>query len=164
MEQRCPLVNVWLAWIGLPLLALLIGIRTGWLAGVFVLAAGAGFQALYVRSFPRWSRMLGYGSVEDVPAAAVAAPMPGTPMRVTFYAANVCPFCPIMRRRLAALQPQLGFEVDEVDVTFRPDIIRAKGLKSVPVIEAHGRLLVGNATSQQLAAFLVRGIQATVTS
>jgi len=34
------------------------------------------------------------------------------------------------------------------------DVIRAKGLRSVPVVEANGRLLVGNATSAQLADFL----------
>jgi hypothetical protein len=35
------------------------------------------------------------------------------------------------------------------------DVIRAKGLRSVPAVEANGRLLVGNATSAQLADFLL---------
>jgi hypothetical protein len=39
-------------------------------------------------------------------------------------------------------------------VTFRPDIVRAKGLSSVPVLEANGQVLAGNATSAQIAAFL----------
>ncbi len=153
MEQRCPLATVWLAWLGLPLLALVVAIRTNWLSGLVVLAAGVVFQVLYVRSFPRWSRLLGYGSVEDVPATTLVA-TPASRTRVTLYTASVCPFCPIVRRRLVALQKQLGFDIDEVDVTVRPDIIRAKGLKSVPVIEANGQLLVGNATSQQLATLL----------
>ena len=59
-----------------------------------------------------------------------------------------------MKRRLAELGRHSQFEVEEVDVTFRPDVIRAKGLRSVPVVEANGRVLVGNATSEQLAEFL----------
>jgi len=73
---------------------------------------------------------------------------------VTLYTANVCPFCPIIKRRLAELQRHNRFEIEEVDVTFRPEIIRAKGLRSVPVLEANGRLLVGNATSARIAEFL----------
>jgi len=44
--------------------------------------------------------------------------------------------------------------VREIDVTFRPKIVRAKGLRSVSVLEANGRILVGNATSAQIAEFL----------
>ena len=99
-----------------PLLAVVMGFRAGIVAGVVTLAAGIVAQILYLRWFPRMSRWMGYGSVSDVPAAAVpvAAPWP----RVTFYTANVCPFCPIVRRRLADLQRQHPFEVDEIDVTF----------------------------------------------
>ena len=52
------------------------------------------------------------------------------------------------------LKQDLGFEYEEVDVTFRPKIILAKDVRSLPLIEANGRFLVGNATSEQLAAFL----------
>lgn len=152
MEQRCPLVNVWLTWVGVPLLALVIGWRTHWLAGLLTLAAGVTFQVLYVRSFPRLSRMLGYGSVDDV--APTAAPPVGTARQVILYTASACPFCPIVRQRLLALRQQLGFDLTEMDVTFRPDVVRAKGLTSVPVIEANGQMLVGNATSLQLVALL----------
>ena len=143
---------VWLTWVGLPLLAGLVGFRTGVGAGVLVLTVGVVGQVLYVRWFPKISRFMGYGSVADTPVAAVprGATLPG----VTFYTASACPFCPIIRRRLAELQRQSPFEVREIDVTFRPDIVRAKGLSSVPVLEANGQLLVGNATSAQIAAFL----------
>jgi glutaredoxin len=152
MQQRCYLAAVWMTWLGLPLLAILIGLRAGPLAGVAVLAVGIVAQVAYVRWFPRLSRSLGYGSVADTPAepASLTAPLP----RVTLYTASVCPFCPIIRRRLAELQQHSRFEVEEVDVTFRPEIVRAKGLRSVPVLEANGRLLVGNATSAQIAEFL----------
>jgi glutaredoxin len=158
MEQRCHLSMVWLTWIGLPLLAALVGLRVGVVAGVAVLAVGVVGQVLYVRWFPNLSRSMGYGSVTDTPAAA--APIGGTLPEVTLYTASVCPFCPIIRRRLAELQRQSGFEVREIDVTFRPEIVRAKGLRSVPVLEANGQLLVGNATSAQIAAFLEKARKA----
>ncbi len=171
MEQRCALVNVWLAWLGIPLVAMLVGwrvaLRAGWLPGILVavLTVGLGvwFQVVYIRSFPRVSRFLGYGGVEDVAASSMpssAVPLP----RVMFYTASACPFCPLVRDRLAGLQKTLGFEMEEVDVTFRPDLIRAKGLRSVPVVEAGAEILVGNATSQQLAAFLQRAAAAAPTA
>ena len=152
MEQRCYLAAVWLTWLGLPLLAVLVGLRLGLVAALFVLAVGIVGQVLYLRWFAYISRWIGYGSVADTPAdpAAMAGQLP----RVTLYTANVCPFCPIIRRRLAELQRQNPFDVQEVDVTFRPEVIRAKGLRSVPVLEANGRLLVGNATTAQIAEFL----------
>lgn len=152
MEQRCHLSMVWLTWLGLPLLAIVVGYKFGAAAGLVVLAVGVIGQLLYVRWFPRMSRAMGYGSVADTPAASV--PASGTAADVTLYTANVCPFCPIVRRRLAELQQQSSFQLREIDVTFRPDIVRAKGLRSVPVIEANGQVLVGNATSARIAEFL----------
>src|SRR5512147_3040950 len=141
MEQRCQLAAVWLTWLGLPLLAVVIAIRLGVVAALAALAVAIAGQVLYLSWFPYISRWMGYGSVDDTPAdpRQLAAHLP----RVTLYTANVCPFCPIVKRRLAELQRHSRFEVVEVDVTFRPEIIRAKGLRSVPVLEADGRLLVG---------------------
>lgn len=153
MEQRCYLWAVWLTWLGLPLLAVVAGLRIGWLAGGFVLLVGVVGQMLYIRWFPSLSRWVGYGSVADVPATSASA-LARPSLRVVLYTANVCPFCPIVKRRLTDLQQRMGFELEELDVTFRPEIIRAKGLRSVPVVEANGRLLVGNATSEQLATLL----------
>ena len=158
MEQRCHLPMVWLTWLGLPLLAALVGLRIGVVAGLAVLAVGVVAQVLYVRWFPSISRLMGYGSVADTLAAAV--PTSGMLQGVTLYTASVCPFCPIIRRRLAELQRQSSFEVQEIDVTFRPEIVRAKGLRSVPVLEANGQLLVGNATSAQISEFLERARKA----
>ena len=153
MEQRCSLGAVWLTWLGLPLLAIVVGLRVGWAAAGTVFLIGVLGQVLYIRWFPHISRWIGYGSVADVPAVPAHAPVGQLP-RVTVYTANVCPFCPILKRRLAELQRHSAFVIEEIDVTFRPDVIRAKGLRSVPVVEANGRLLVGNATSAQLADFL----------
>jgi len=151
MEQRCHVAMIWLTWIGMPLLALVVGFRSGVVAGVMVLLVGIVAQVLYLRWFPRIARWVGYGSVADAPAEPIRAPL--VP-RVTLYTANVCPFCPIVRDRVKALQRQNQFDVEEIDVTFRPEIIRRKGLRSVPVLEANGQLLVGNATSARIAEFL----------
>ena len=152
MEQRCHLSMVWLTWLGLPLLAVVVGLRAGLVAALLVFAIGVLAQVLYVRWFPYLSGWMGYGSVQDTPAgsAAIEAPLP----KVTLYTASACPFCPIIRRRLADLQRHTPFEVEEVDVTFRPEIILTKRLRSVPVLETNGRLLVGNATSAQIVEFL----------
>jgi glutaredoxin len=152
MDQRCHLSMIWLTWVGLPLLAVVAGIRGGVVAGAFVLIVGVAAQILYVRQFPRISGWLGYGSVADTPADAAA--LPRRTAHVRLYTANVCPFCPIVKRRLEELRRQAPFELEEIDVTFRPQIIREKGLRSVPVVEAGGQRVVGNATSAQLAALL----------
>ncbi|MFB3855443.1 MAG: glutaredoxin family protein [Vicinamibacterales bacterium] len=153
MKQSCSLWAVWMTWLGLPTLAILIGLELGWWAGAAVLAAGAAGQWAYIRWFPSMSRWLGYGSVDDVPAGTLERDG-GTLQRVTFYTASLCPFCPLLRARLRRIQKQLAFEIEEIDVTFRPEIVRAKGLRCVPVVEAGGRRLVGNATSEQLAALI----------
>ena len=152
MEQRCHLGMIWLTWLGIPLLAVLVGLRVGAMAGLVVLAVGIAAQVLYIRWFPYMSGWMGYGPVVDIPAESRSGParLPD----VTLYTANVCPFCPIVRRRLQELQRAKGFDIREIDVTFRPELIRSKGLRSVPVLEANGRLLVGNTTSAQIAEFL----------
>jgi glutaredoxin len=137
---------------------MVVGVRAGFGVALAVLGVGIVAQVLYLRWFPYISRWIGYGSVADVPAAA--SPSVAHLPKVTLYTANVCPFCPIIKRRLADLQRQNPFEVEEVDVTFRPEVIRAKGLRSVPVLEVSGRQLVGNATSAQIAEFLKAGAKA----
>jgi len=152
VKQQCYLWSVWLTWVGLPALAIGIGVVRGWWAAVVVLLVGVFAQTLYVMVFPRVSRWLGYGSVEDVPAES--ALQTEAIAKVTLYTASVCPFCPIVKRRLIELQRNLGFELVEVDITFEPGLIREKGFRSVPVIELDGRYWFGNATSSQLAAFI----------
>ena len=162
MKQECPLAFVWLAWLGLPGLALILGLSQGWLAAALVLLVGVIAQIAYIRWFPRISRWIGYGSVADVPAER--ASLGTTVPKITLYTANVCPFCPIVRRRLIELKQQMPFELEEVDVTFRPQIVKQKGLRRVPVTEAGGRFLVGNVTSTQLAAFLTEAARGSVST
>ncbi len=44
----------------------------------------------------------------------------------------------------------MGFELHEVDVTFRPELLVSKGIRALPVIEIGDAVWVGNGTSQQL--------------
>jgi glutaredoxin len=152
IKQQCYLVNVWATWLLLPGLAIGMGLYVGWMAGIVVLLVGVFAQFYYLKVFPRVSRLLGYGSVEDM----VAEPTNQTrkASKVTLYTASVCPFCPIVRRRLVELQRTMGFELSEIDITFQPGVMRQKGVRSVPVVETEGRLWIGNATSAQLASFL----------
>ncbi len=152
MKQHCNMWTVWGTWLALPVFALVVGIAAGWLGGVFVLTVGIIAQIVYLRVFPRVSRILGYGSVADVSADPIVPS--SSPIEVTFYTAGVCPFCPIVRRRLEALSGEMDLTINEIDVTFRLDTIREKGIRSVPVVEVNERLLHGNATSSQLALFI----------
>jgi glutaredoxin len=101
----------------------------------------------YVRVFPRISHFLGYGRVEDVAAANT----PQSKQLVTMYSSLGCPFCPLVEKRLRALEKEMGFEFTYVDVTLKPELVRGKNIRSVPVIEVDDRRLVGNATTQELA-------------
>jgi len=154
MKQECKLVMIWFTWLGLPALAIIMGIMQGWLAAVFILIIGVFAQIIYIKVFPKISRLLGYGSVEDVAADSVQKIK--VPSKVMLYTANVCPFCPIVKQRLIELQRNLEFQLEEVDITFKPNLIKEKGFRSVPVIEKDGKYLVGNATSAQLIAFLTK--------
>jgi glutaredoxin len=105
--------------------------------------------ALY-RYFPSLSRFLGYGRVDDeLPVRIERAPV-----AVRFYSFFSCPFCPIVLQRLEALQKGMDFTLEKIDVTLHPQLVVSKGIRSVPVIEVGDRRLVGNRTSEQLAAFI----------
>ena len=145
---------VWLTWLGIPALAIGMGAKQGWWAAVFILIVGVFAQIFYIKLFPRISKWLGYGSVEDV--AIEPTPKIKVSSIVTLYTANVCPFCPIVKQRLIELQSNLDFKLNEVDITFKPNLIKEKGFRSVPVIEMDGEYWIGNATSAQLLSFLTK--------
>lgn len=154
MKQECKLGMIWLTWLGLPALALIMGIKQGWPAAVFILIVGMFAQIIYIKVFPKISRWLGYSSVEDV--AVDSTQKIKVSSKVMLYTANVCPFCPIVKQRLIELQKNLEFQLEEVDITFKPNLIKEKGFRSVPVIEKDGEYLIGNATSVQLNEFLIK--------
>jgi glutaredoxin len=104
----------------------------------------------YIRVFPSISQLMGYGRIDDQPAQRLRR----VPAKVTLYSALGCPFCPVVKRRLMALRQQMEFSLEEVDVTLRPGVLTAKGIRAVPVIEVGDRRLAGNATSEQLAELI----------
>lgn len=108
-------------------------------------------QWAYIRSFPRISRYLGYGRVEDEAIEKVSQ----APARVTLYTALGCPFCPLVEKRLAALQKVMGFTLEKIDVTLRPDLLTRKGIRGVPVVEVGEKRMTGNATTRQLAKLIM---------
>lgn len=154
MKQQCYMAMIYLNWL----------VLAGGL-GFFVIKGLYGFAVLwlvliplamwgYVRVFPSISQLMGYGRIEDQPAPNVAH----VPTKVTLYMALGCPFCPVVRRRLMALRETMEFSLEEIDVTFRPGVLIAKGIRAVPVVEAGERFLAGNATSEQLAE-LISGVE-----
>ncbi|MGH9686373.1 MAG: glutaredoxin family protein [Candidatus Acidiferrales bacterium] len=105
---------------------------------------------LGLRISPLTSEWRGYGSVADKLASSVSK----AHVEVTAYFHNGCPFCPILKRRLEALQKEMGFTLKEIDLTLQPRIAANRGIKSVPVVEVGDNRLVGNATTEQLAELI----------
>jgi len=52
------------------------------------------------------------------------------------------------------LQKQMGFTLKKIDVTLKPNLLANKGIRSVPVVEVGNEHLVGNSTTEQLAALI----------
>jgi len=148
--QRCYLANVYASWLLVAAVFVFVLWWSGPLAAVFVGAVGAAGLWLYVRAFSSISGLMGYGSVADVKGPAGGA----VAGKVTLYTAVGCPFCPIVRHRLHALRRELGFELQEIDVTLKPGLLVAKGIRAVPVVEVDGRTHVGNATTAELESFI----------
>jgi glutaredoxin len=107
-----------------------------------------------LRLSPLTSKWRGQGSVDDkLPSSVNKAHV-----NVAFYSHNGCPFCPIVKRRLEALQREMDFTLTKTDLTFKPRIATSKGIRSVPVVEVGEERLIGNATTEQLAR-LIAGAQ-----
>jgi glutaredoxin len=150
LPQRCPLAFVYLSWAVYVTGLVYFAARAeyAW-AGLWLVALPVAWW-VYVRTFPRWSHLWGYGRVDDVPAADVRR----SSVVVTMYGALGCPFCRIVEERLRGLRDRMGFDLVYVDVTLRPDVLRSRGIRSVPVVEVGERRWVGHATTEQLAQLI----------
>jgi glutaredoxin len=135
----------WLVYLG-GLAALIWYSQWVFAAGWLVAAPVA--QWLYIRKFPSMSAAMGYGRITDEPAGTVAA----LPVKVTLYTALGCPFCPLIEQRLETLRKTVGFSLEKIDVTLRPDLLSSKGIRSVPAVEVHGSVLFGLVSTKDLAA------------
>ncbi|HEV2279860.1 MAG TPA: glutaredoxin family protein [Acidobacteriaceae bacterium] len=152
MKQQCHLAMIWLSWaIYAGGAAAALWFHNWFFAGLWILLAPVA-QWQYIRRFPAISGTMGYGPVTDAPAPAQEPVVPH--QHVTLYTAVGCPFCPLIEQRLERLQAKLDFSLEKIDVTLRPDLLMAHGLRAVPAIEAHGQIRTGLLTSEQLAEFL----------
>ena len=151
-QQQCSTTGLalsWLAWLaGLAYFAY----QHRWTAALIWLVLVPGVRLILFRSFPKISRYLGYGRIVDVLPLQAGS----SPVAVTFYTFFSCPFCPIVLQRLEALQKTMNFSLHRIDVTLRPQLLLSKHIQSVPVIEVAGERLVGNVTTEDLAAFIGR--------
>ncbi len=158
LPQQCPVAMVYftaVVYVGAGILLAFVApfpMLIAWLAAVPL------FLWVYVRVFPRISSAMGYGSVTD---RNTAADVPPAPARVTLYTGLGCPFCPIVESRLQALRPRMGFELQVVDVTARPDVAAREHIRALPVVVVDGRRRAGCATTDELAA-LIAGTPAEV--
>ena len=150
MKQQCNISFVYGSWIIL-LAGFIFWIYERNIVQAFVWVGFVSlFLWLYVRYFPKVSTLMGYGSVADVPAKDIQR----SATKVVLYTGVGCPFCPLVRQRLKELQSKIGFELAELDVTLRPQLAIAKGIRALPMVEVGGAQWIGNATSQQLADFI----------
>lgn len=151
MKQQCHITFIYISWF-IYIGGLLLMVSGGyyalalfWLVWLPIVMWGS------IRSFPSISRYLGYGRLDDEDAEKLGH----APVKVTLYTALGCPFCPLVERRLKALQEKMGFDLEKVDVTLRADLLAGKGIRAVPVVEVGERRLVGNSTSKNLAALIL---------
>jgi glutaredoxin len=158
-EQQCNVVGLALGWIGYAAGLGYFTYRHQWVVALAWMAGVPALRWAMYRSFPRISPFLGYGRISDA-FSSVPPSQPGSqaaPVAVTFYSFFSCPFCPIVLARLEALQKQMGFRLQTIDVTLKPQTLMRKGIRSVPVVEVGEHRLVGNSTTEQLAALIVAG-------
>jgi glutaredoxin len=150
--QQCTVSGLVLSLVLYPAGVIFFFAKGDWIVGVAWLVLLPCLRWALYRYFPSLSRFLGYGRVDDqlpvrIDRATVA---------VRFYSFFSCPFCPIVLQRLDALQKEMGFTLEKIDVTRHLQLVMSKGIRSVPVVEVGDRRLVGNATSEQLAAFVAQ--------
>ena len=144
MKQQCYLAAIYLNWILLGAGVAYLAHRGLYVAAVLWIVLLPLAMWVYIRVFPMISQAMGYGKVDDRPAQHFEQ----APTRVTLYTALGCPFCPVVKGRLTALREEDEFQPGGgQDITLRPGILVAKGIRSVPVVEVGGRRLDGNATS-----------------
>lgn len=148
--QQCNVAGLALSWVSYAAGLIFFSVKYNWIVGLAWLVLMPCLRWVLYHYFPFLSRFLGYGRVDDrLPERYDSAPV-----CVRFYSFFSCPFCPIVLQRLEALQKEMDFTLERIDITLHPQLLISKGIRSVPVVEVGDRRLVGNATSEQLAAFV----------
>ena len=158
-RQQCSIVGLALGWIGYALAVAYFTYRRQWVLAVLCTVGVPSVRWGLYHFFPRISRFLGYGRIDDRLGSdsLLRSSTRAAPVTVNFYRFFSCPFCPIVLARLQALQEQMDFVLTTIDVTLKPQVLAAKRIRSVPVVEVGEHRLVGNSTTEQLAALIARG-------
>lgn len=149
-EQQCSVLGLALSWLGYVAGLLYFAYERNWVGGALFLVLVPCLRWTLFHFFPSVSRFLGYGRVDDQISESTNVAR----VAVTFYSFFSCPFCPIVLRRLEALQQVMDFTLERIDLTLKPQMVVSKGIRSVPVVEVGGKRLVGNLTTAQLAEFI----------
>src|SRR5262245_25897097 len=158
-QQQCSIVGLALGWIGYAVGMGYFTYQHQWVVALLWMVGVPVMRWALYHFFPRISRFLGYGRIVDTfssipPLYANPHAIPGAVSVYTYFS---CPFCPIVLARLQALQEQMGFPLQVIDVTLEPRTLMRKGIMSVPVVEVGDQRLVGNSTTAQLAALIALG-------
>ena len=149
-QQQCTVAGLALSWLAYVGWLVWLAYERRWVGVALWLVLVPLLRLALFRYFPGVSRFLGYGRIGD----AVPAQVSRAPVAVKFYSFFSCPFCPIVLRRLEALQKEMGFTLESIDVTLHPQLLMSQQIRSVPVVEAGGHRLVGNSTSEELAGLI----------
>jgi glutaredoxin len=149
-QLQCNVTGLILSWVVYLVVIGFLAQERHWAGGLAWLILVPCVRWVLFRYFPRISRFLGYGRVDDVLPSTIRSAR----VAVTFYSFFSCPFCPIVWQRLEALQKEMDFTLQKIDVTLKPQILMSKGISAVPVVEVGEDRLVGNATSEQLAELI----------
>lgn len=158
-NQQCNVAGLALSWIGYVAGLGYFSYQHQWVGALLWMVGVPCLRWAVFHFFPRISRFLGYGRIVDTftPFPQMHSNPSAAPVAVSFYSFFSCPFCPIVLARLEALQRQMGFTLKTFDLTLRPQTVMAKGIRSVPVVEVGDHRLVGNSTTEQLAALIALG-------
>lgn len=159
-EQQCSVAGLAVGWAAYAVGMAYFTYQHLWAIALLWMAGMPSVRWALYHFFPRLSRFLGYGRIADtVPSIPPLHANPqAAPVSVNLYTFFSCPFCPIVLARLQALQQQMGFALTTIDVTLKPQTLMTKGIKSVPVVEVGDRRLVGNSTTEQLAALIAQRV------
>lgn len=149
--QQCSVTSLYGIWAGYASGLAVFAYSRNWIALLAWLVLVPFGKLLHIRFYPHFSSFFGYG---QIPADRLPARVERAPVTVTYYSALGCPFCPIVLRRLEALQKPMGFTLETVNLSLHPQFGAKKGIRSVPVVEVGGKRLIGNATSEQLAELI----------
>jgi glutaredoxin len=155
-KQQCYVASLALGWIGYAVGWAYFGYHHQWVVVLLWIVGVPSLRWALFYFFPHISRFLGYGRIVDkfAPIPPPHANPSAAPVAVNFYSFFSCPFCPIVLTRLQALQKQMGFTLEILDVTLRPQMLLTKGIRSVPVVEVGDHRLIGNSTTEQLAKLI----------